>query len=130
MPKLFIAVKDSRQKIEKPENLWKKQRRRRLNIWNGEKRLSELETKPSIFNPLFYMTSFLTGVIVGMKTDKISLGFTAETERQVMVHLNKHISSMPNEDKKSKAILEQMRLDEENHKDSAIEKERKHFLVA
>ena len=87
-----------------------------------EKRLSELGTKPSIFNPLFYMTSFLTGVIVGMKTDKISLGFTAETERQVMVHLNKHISSVPNEDKKSKAILEQMRLDEKNHKDSAIEK--------
>ncbi len=87
-----------------------------------EKRLNELGTKPSIFNPLFYATSFLTGVLVGMKTDKFSLGFTAETERQVMVHLNKHISSLPNEDKKSKAILEQMRLDEENHKDSAIEK--------
>lgn len=87
-----------------------------------ERRLNELGTKPSIFNPLFYVTSFLTGVVVGMKTDKFSLGFTAETERQVMVHLNKHISSLPKEDKKSIAILEQMRLDEENHKDSAIEK--------
>ena len=87
-----------------------------------ERRLNELGTKPSIFNPLFYATSFLTGVVVGIKTDKFSLGFTAETERQVMVHLNKHISSVPNEDKKSKAILEQMRLDEKNHKDSAIEK--------
>ena len=87
-----------------------------------EKRLSELNTKPSILNPFFYATSFFAGLIVGAKTDKYSLGFTAETERQVMSHLNKHISSLPSDDKKSRAILEQMRLDEENHKDSAIER--------
>jgi len=87
-----------------------------------EKRLSELNTKPSILNPFFYATSFFAGLIVGATTDKYSLGFTAETERQVMAHLNKHISSLPSDDKKSKAILEQMRLDEESHKDSAIER--------
>ena len=87
-----------------------------------EKRLSELNTKPSILNPFFYATSFFAGLVVGATTDKYSLGFTAETERQVMAHLNKNISSLPSDDKKSKAILEQMRLDEESHKDSAIER--------
>ena len=87
-----------------------------------EKRLSELDTKPSILNPFFYATSFFAGLVVGATTDKYSLGFTAETERQVMAHLSKHISSLPSDDKKSKAILEQMRLDEESHKDSAIER--------
>ena len=87
-----------------------------------EKRLSELNTKPSILNPFFYATSFFAGLAVGATTDKYSLGFTAETERQVMAHLNKHISSLPSDDKKSKAILEQMRRDEESHKDSAIER--------
>ena len=86
------------------------------------KRLSELNTKPSVLNPFFYATSFFAGLIVGARTDKYSLGFTAETERQVMAHLSKHISSLPSNDKKSKAILEQMRLDEESHKDSAIER--------
>ena len=85
-----------------------------------EKRLSELNTKPSILNPFFYATSFFAGLVVGATTDKYSLGFTAETERQVMAHLSKHISSLPSDDEKSKAILEQMRLDEESHKDSAI----------
>ena len=87
-----------------------------------EKRLSELNTKPSILNPFFYATSFFAGLVVGATADKFSLGFTAETERQVMAHLSKHISSLPSDDKKSKAILEQMRLDEESHKDSAIER--------
>ena len=87
-----------------------------------EKRLGELNTKPSILNPFFYATSFFAGLVVGATTDKFSLGFTAETERQVMAHLSKHISSLPSDDKKSKAILEQMRLDEERHKDSAIER--------
>ena len=85
-----------------------------------EKRLSELNTKPSTLNPFFYATSFFAGLVVGATADKFSLGFTAETERQVMAHLSKHISSLPSDDKKSKAILEQMRLDEESHKDSAI----------
>ena len=87
-----------------------------------ETRLSELETKPSILNPFFYATSFLAGLVVGAKTDKYSLGFTAETEKQVMAHLNKHISELPSKDKKSRAILEQMRLEEEKHKDSAIQR--------
>ena len=85
-----------------------------------EKRLSELNTNPSILNPFFYATSFFAGLFVGATSDKYSLGFTAETERQVMAHLSKHISSLPSDDKKSKAILEQMLLDEESHKDSAI----------
>ena len=85
-----------------------------------EKRLSELNTNPSILNPFFYATSFFAGLFVGATSDKYSLGFTAETERQVMAHLSKHISSLASDDKKSKAILEQMLLDEESHKDSAI----------
>lgn len=85
-----------------------------------EERLSELGSKPSILNPLWYCGSIFLGALAGMAGDKISLGFVAETERQVTSHLQKHLQSIPTEDKKTKAILEQMQEDEEHHAAQAV----------
>lgn len=80
-----------------------------------EDRLSELKNRPSIFNPLWYAISFGVGATAGLFGDKWSLGFVAETEHQVCEHLNEHLQKLPEQDKKSKAILEQMLIDEGQH---------------
>ncbi|MDI1353017.1 MAG: 2-polyprenyl-3-methyl-6-methoxy-1,4-benzoquinone monooxygenase [bacterium] len=85
-----------------------------------EERLSELNSKPSRLNPFWYSGSLLLGALAGLAGDKISLGFVAETERQVSAHLQKHILALPIQDKKSKAILERMHDDEQHHAQTAI----------
>ncbi len=89
-------------------------------IWCG-KRVKELGKKTSLFNPLWYIGSFSIGAIAGAAGDKWSLGFVAETEKQVVRHLNFHLDSLPKDDKKSKAILEQMKDDELHHATTALE---------
>jgi ubiquinone biosynthesis monooxygenase Coq7 len=86
-----------------------------------EERLSELNSHPSKLNLLWYAGSIVLGAIAGFAGDKISLGFVAETERQVTSHLQKHIKEIPAEDKKTKVILEQMQTDEEHHAAMAME---------
>jgi ubiquinone biosynthesis monooxygenase Coq7 len=86
-----------------------------------EERLKELDSKPSILNPIWYSGSFLLGAIAGIAGDKISLGFVAETERQVCVHLQTHLQQLPVNDKKSHAILQQMYEDEAKHAATALE---------
>ncbi|MBL7481545.1 2-polyprenyl-3-methyl-6-methoxy-1,4-benzoquinone monooxygenase [Legionella bononiensis] len=86
-----------------------------------EERLSELGSKPSILNPFWYCGSIFLGALAGIAGDKISLGFVAETERQVTAHLKKHVQGLPAEDEKSRLILEQMQTDEEHHAAMAIE---------
>ncbi|MGC1183188.1 2-polyprenyl-3-methyl-6-methoxy-1,4-benzoquinone monooxygenase [Legionella sp.] len=85
-----------------------------------EERLHELGSKPSVFNPIWYSGSLLLGAIAGFTGDKISLGFVAETERQVSTHLQHHLQKLPTHDQKSQAILLQMREDEEQHATAAI----------
>lgn len=85
-----------------------------------EERLHELGSKPSILNPLWYSGSILLGALAGFAGDKISLGFVAETERQVSAHLQQHLQKLPVHDKKSQAILQQMREDEEQHATAAV----------
>jgi len=85
-----------------------------------EERLDELSSKPSMLNPLWYSGSLLLGAIAGFAGDKISLGFVAETERQVSMHLQSHLQKLPAQDKKSQAILTQMQKDEELHAEMAI----------
>lgn len=80
-----------------------------------EVRLKELHSKPSLLNPFWYSASFLIGALAGVIGDKWSLGFVVETERQLTAHLEKHIEKLPIEDKRSLAILEQMRSDEMQH---------------
>jgi 3-demethoxyubiquinol 3-hydroxylase len=83
-------------------------------------RLDELASHHSYLNPLWYAGSFCIGMVAGMIGDKWSLGFVAETERQVIKHLKGHLNSLPMEDQRSYKILEQMELDETKHRDEAI----------
>jgi len=86
-----------------------------------EKRLNELGSHKSFLNPLWYAGSFTLGAFAGALGDKWNLGFLAETERQVEGHLNEHLSELPEPDAKSRAIVEQMKIDEMKHAETAIE---------
>ena len=87
--------------------------------WCSE-RLTQLGSHTSRLNPLFYTTSFCLGALAGLAGDKWSLGFVAETEKQVCRHLEDHLQKLPVSDKKSRAILEQMQIDENKHANTAI----------
>ncbi|MBR7889008.1 2-polyprenyl-3-methyl-6-methoxy-1,4-benzoquinone monooxygenase [Marinomonas sp. A79] len=89
-------------------------------VW-CEQRLYDLGSKPSVLNPLFYGASFVIGAGAGLISDKLSLGFVAATEDQVCMHLEKHMATLPSADAKSKAVLEQMHIDEARHKAMALE---------
>ncbi|GGD12462.1 2-polyprenyl-3-methyl-6-methoxy-1,4-benzoquinone monooxygenase [Halopseudomonas salina] len=86
-----------------------------------EQRLRELKSQPSLLNPLFYGLSFGMGAAAGLISDRISLGFVAATEQLVERHLDDHLAQLPEEDIKSRAILEQMRIDEIEHGAQALE---------
>lgn len=85
-----------------------------------EKRLNELGSHKSFLNPIWYAGSFALGALAGALGDKWNLGFLAETERQVEGHLDGHLSKLPAQDAKSRAIVEQMKADEIKHADTAI----------
>ena len=89
-------------------------------VW-CEQRIRELGSQPSLLNPLFYGLSFAIGAAAGAISDKVSLGFVAATEDQVCKHLDDHLQQIPETDRKSRAILEQMRIDEEEHASVALE---------
>jgi len=81
-----------------------------------EQRLEELGGRVSLLNPLWYVGSFAIGAVAGaLGGDQISLGFIAETERQVESHLSDHLGRLPETDGRSRAILEQMKQDEMQH---------------
>ncbi|CAN7217252.1 2-polyprenyl-3-methyl-6-methoxy-1,4-benzoquinone monooxygenase [Pseudomonas solani] len=86
-----------------------------------EQRIRELGGRPSVLNPLFYGLSFGVGAVAGLISDKVSLGFVAATEDQVCKHLDDHLQQIPADDAKSRAILEQMRTDEEQHATTALD---------
>jgi ubiquinone biosynthesis monooxygenase Coq7 len=85
-----------------------------------ERRIAELGGSKSVLNPLFYAGSFAIGAVSGLLGDKWNLGFLAETEQQVVRHLEGHLERLPAADQKSRAIVEQMRDDEARHATSAI----------
>lgn len=80
-----------------------------------ETRLQELGARPSVLNPLWYAGSFGIGALAALLGDKASLGFVAETERQVEGHLKSHLDRLPAEDARSRAIVEAMVQDEVGH---------------
>jgi ubiquinone biosynthesis monooxygenase Coq7 len=86
-----------------------------------ESRLWQLDASPSLLNPLWYSGSFLLGMIAGLAGDRLSLGFVAETERQVSLHLQAHLKRLPTQDQKTRAILAQMETDESKHAAVALE---------
>ncbi len=85
-----------------------------------ERRLNELNSHKSLLNPLWYTGSFALGVLAGALGDRWNLGFLAETERQVEGHLDGHLQRLPEQDVKSRAIVEQMKADEIRHAETAI----------
>ena len=86
-----------------------------------EKRAKELGTHVSVLNPAWYAGSTAIGALAGLAGDKWSLGFVAETEKQVVKHLEEHLEQLPEHDDKSRAILEQMKEDEGRHATVALE---------
>lgn len=82
--------------------------------WTAE-RLRELGSRTSLLNPLWYVGAFGLGMVAARLGDAYSLGFVAETERQVEAHLDSHLEGLPAQDAKSRAIVEQMRVDEIAH---------------
>lgn len=80
-----------------------------------KQRLDELESRPSLLAPLWYAGSFAIGAAAGLAGDGWSLGFLKETENQVEAHLANHIEKLPAEDARSRAILDQMKIDEAKH---------------
>jgi ubiquinone biosynthesis monooxygenase Coq7 len=80
-----------------------------------ESRIDELGDRKSFLNPLWYAGSFAIGALAGLAGDKWSLGFVVETERQVESHLESHLAEIPAGDKRTRAILEEMKTDEIHH---------------
>jgi ubiquinone biosynthesis monooxygenase Coq7 len=80
-----------------------------------EERLRELNDRPSLLNPLWYAGAFAIGLAAGRAGDRWSLGFVAETERQVEEHLAGHLDRLPRHDLASRAIVERMKADEAHH---------------
>jgi len=85
-----------------------------------ETRLQELGSHTSYLNPIWYAGSFTIGLVAGLAGDKWSLGFVAETEKQVENHLESHLEKLPKQDDRSRAIVDQMRMDEIEHGQAAI----------
>jgi ubiquinone biosynthesis monooxygenase Coq7 len=84
-------------------------------------RIRELGGRPSLLNPLWYAGSFAIGAAAGALGDKWNLGFLAETERQVEEHLAGHLERLPEEDRRTRAVVEAMRADEARHRASAVQ---------
>ena len=82
-------------------------------------RLRELDSRPSLFNPLWYAGSYAIGTAAGLRGDGWNLGFVVETERQVEAHIDEHLDDLPPADTRSRAILQVMKADEARHADNA-----------
>jgi ubiquinone biosynthesis monooxygenase Coq7 len=89
-------------------------------VW-CEERLRELGSHTSYLNPAWYAMSFTLGAVAGAIGDKVSLGFVAATEEQVCSHLRDHLKQLPDDDRKSTLILQQMLEDEQRHGENALE---------
>lgn len=85
-----------------------------------EQRIAELGGRKSLLNPLWYGGALAIGLFAGRFGDRWNLGFLAETERQVENHLSSHLDTLPENDAKSRAIVEQMKADEIEHAETAL----------
>tara|TARA_R110002095_G_scaffold5415_2_gene12309 strand:- start:509 stop:1150 length:642 start_codon:yes stop_codon:yes gene_type:complete len=85
------------------------------------KRVNELGEHTSRLDPIWYASSLAIGAVAGLAGDKWNLGFLAETEKQVVDHIDNHLEQLPEADQKTRAILQQMHVDENQHATTAIE---------
>ncbi|MDD2721308.1 MAG: 2-polyprenyl-3-methyl-6-methoxy-1,4-benzoquinone monooxygenase [Gallionella sp.] len=99
---------------------WAAQEETEHLAWTA-KRVHELGSHLSVLNPFWYTSSLAIGAFAGLLGDKWNLGFLSETEQQVGAHLQSHLSKLPVQDEKSRAIVKQMYIDEIGHSDMAIE---------
>ncbi|MDB6162579.1 MAG: demethoxyubiquinone hydroxylase family protein [Xanthomonadaceae bacterium] len=83
-------------------------------------RLRELDSRPSLLNPLWYAGSYAIGAVAGLRGDGWNLGFVVETERQVEAHLDEHLQTLPEADLRSRAIVTTMKADEARHAEQAL----------
>ena len=88
-------------------------------VWCRE-RLRELDARPSLLDPAFFAMSYAMGAAAGLLGDRISLGFVEATEDQVVRHLDEHLQTLPEQDAKSRMVLETMRADETRHGAEAL----------
>lgn len=88
-------------------------------VWCAE-RIEQLNTHTSVLNPIFYGASFALGALAGLAGDKLSLGFVEATEDQVVEHLESHLEQLPEDDRKSRALVAAMRADEARHGEAAL----------
>lgn len=86
--------------------------------WCAE-RLQQLDSRPSLLNPLWYLGSYTIGAAAALAGDPVSLGFVVETEHQVEAHLAEHLEKLPEDDNRSRAVLSQMQADEIRHAEAA-----------
>jgi ubiquinone biosynthesis monooxygenase Coq7 len=89
--------------------------------WCAE-RLQQLDSRPSLLNPLWYAGSYAIGAAAALVGDPVSLGFVVETEHQVEAHLAEHLEKLPAADERSRAVLARMQADEIRHADAAQER--------
>jgi ubiquinone biosynthesis monooxygenase Coq7 len=87
--------------------------------WTAQ-RIAELGGRQSLLNPLWYAGAFALGAAAGRLGDRVSLGFVAETERQVEQHLEGHLERLPPGDTRSRAIVRAMQADEVRHAKDAV----------
>jgi ubiquinone biosynthesis monooxygenase Coq7 len=88
--------------------------------WSAQ-RIRELGGRPSLLNPLWYAGAFAMGAVAGALGDRWNLAFLAETERQVEEHLSGHLEALPQDDGRTRAVVEGMRADEARHRAAALE---------
>ena len=91
-----------------------------------QQRIAELGGRTSLLNPLWYAGAFAIGTAAARLGDRVSLGFMAETERQVEQHLQSHLERLPEADIESRAIVEQMRQEEAQHAEGAVQEAAPH----
>ncbi len=87
--------------------------------WSLE-RIRELQGRPSLLNPLWYAGAFAMGAAAGALGDRWNLAFLAETERQVEQHLAGHLKRLPAHDRRTRVVVDAMRVDEASHRDTAL----------
>lgn len=85
-------------------------------------RLQALGSRPSLLNPLWFSGAFALGFVAAKVSDRVSLGFVAETEHQVATHLQSHLFRLPDADLASRAVVERMKGDEERHAEQALQR--------
>ena len=85
-----------------------------------EQRIAELGGRRGLLNPLWYAGSYVVGAASGLAGDRWNLGFLAETERQVVEHLDGHLERLSHQDAKTRAIIVAMKRDEARHATTAL----------